>query len=76
MILRVGDVTDNAECQLKSIAAAEAALASQWLCVRVDCKTKYALRNLVLIDHSRAFARNKMPFEKEMTRIDREFFDG
>jgi hypothetical protein len=30
--------------------------------------------NLVLIDHSRAFARNKMPFEKEMTRIDREFF--
>jgi hypothetical protein len=28
--------------------------------------------NLVLIDHSRAFAQNKMPFEKEMTRIDRE----
>jgi hypothetical protein len=28
--------------------------------------------NLVLIDHSRAFAQNRMPFEKEMTRIDRE----
>jgi hypothetical protein len=31
--------------------------------------------NLVLIDHSRAFARDKMPFEKEMTRIDRAFFE-
>jgi hypothetical protein len=30
--------------------------------------------NLILIDHSRAFARDKMPFEKEMTRIDRELF--
>ena len=30
--------------------------------------------NLVLIDHSRAFASDKMPFEKEMTRIDREMF--
>jgi hypothetical protein len=30
--------------------------------------------NLVLIDHSRAFASDRMPFEKEMTRIDREFF--
>jgi hypothetical protein len=28
--------------------------------------------NLILIDHSRAFASNRMPFEKEMTRIDRE----
>jgi hypothetical protein len=31
--------------------------------------------NIILIDHSRAFAVNKMPFEKEMTRLDREFFD-
>jgi hypothetical protein len=30
--------------------------------------------NLVLIDHSRAFASDKMPFEKEMTRIDKEMF--
>ncbi len=30
--------------------------------------------NLVLIDHSRAFASDRMPFEKEMTRIDRETF--
>jgi hypothetical protein len=30
--------------------------------------------NLILIDHSRAFASDKMPFEKEMTRIDKEFF--
>jgi hypothetical protein len=30
--------------------------------------------NLILIDHSRAFAANRMPFEKEMTRIDRELF--
>ena len=30
--------------------------------------------NLVLIDHSRAFASDRMPFEKEMTRIDRELF--
>jgi len=30
--------------------------------------------NLVLIDHSRAFASNAMPFMKQMTRIDREFF--
>ena len=28
--------------------------------------------NLILIDHSRAFASDRMPFEKEMTRIDRE----
>jgi hypothetical protein len=28
--------------------------------------------NLILIDHSRAFASDKMPFEKEMTRVDRE----
>jgi len=27
--------------------------------------------NLVLIDHSRAFASDRMPFEKEMTRVDR-----
>jgi hypothetical protein len=31
--------------------------------------------NLVLIDHSRAFAADKMPFEKELTRIDRAIFD-
>jgi hypothetical protein len=29
--------------------------------------------NLILIDHSRAFASDHMPFEKEMTRIDKEF---
>ncbi len=31
--------------------------------------------NLILIDHSRAFATDRMPFEKEMTRIDRAFFE-
>jgi hypothetical protein len=31
--------------------------------------------NLILIDHSRAITPNKMPFEREMTRIDREFFE-
>ena len=31
--------------------------------------------NLILIDHSRAFANNTMPFLKEMTRIDREFYE-
>jgi hypothetical protein len=31
--------------------------------------------NLVLIDHSRAFANNTMPFIKQMTRIDREFYE-
>ena len=30
--------------------------------------------NLILIDHSRAFATDRMPFEKEMTRIDKEMF--
>jgi hypothetical protein len=30
--------------------------------------------NMVLIDHSRAFAVDRMPFEKEMTRVDRELF--
>jgi hypothetical protein len=30
--------------------------------------------NLILIDHSRAFGNDKMPFVKEMTRIDREMF--
>jgi hypothetical protein len=30
--------------------------------------------NIILIDHSRAFASDRMPFEKEMTRIDREMF--
>jgi hypothetical protein len=30
--------------------------------------------NLILIDHSRAFATNDMPFEKEITRLDKEFF--
>jgi hypothetical protein len=31
--------------------------------------------NLVLIDHSRAFATDKMPFEKQLTRIDRKLFE-
>jgi hypothetical protein len=31
--------------------------------------------NMVLIDHSRAFASNTMPFEKQTTRIDRAFFE-
>jgi len=31
--------------------------------------------NIVLIDHSRAFGSDRMPFEKEMTRIDRAFFE-
>jgi hypothetical protein len=30
--------------------------------------------NLILIDHSRAFATNEMPFAKQENRIDREFF--
>lgn len=30
---------------------------------------------MFLIDHSRAFASDRMPFEKEMTRIDRAFFE-
>jgi hypothetical protein len=30
--------------------------------------------NLILIDHSRAFASNSMPFEKQALRIDRELF--
>ena len=31
--------------------------------------------NMVLIDHSRAVASDTMPFEKQMTRIDRAFFE-
>ena len=31
--------------------------------------------NLVLIDHSRAFASSTMPFMKQMIRIDREFYE-
>jgi hypothetical protein len=31
--------------------------------------------NIILIDHSRAFAGDRMPFEKEMTRVDRAFFE-
>ena len=31
--------------------------------------------NLILIDHSRAFGSDKMPFVKEMTRVDRAFFE-
>jgi len=31
--------------------------------------------NMILIDHSRAFASDRMPFEKEMTRVDRAFFE-
>jgi hypothetical protein len=30
--------------------------------------------NMILIDHSRAFGSNSLPFEKEMTRVDRELF--
>jgi hypothetical protein len=30
--------------------------------------------NIILIDHTRAFATNSMPFEKQMERIDRELF--
>jgi hypothetical protein len=30
--------------------------------------------NIILIDHSRAFGADQMPFEKEMARVDREFF--
>jgi hypothetical protein len=31
--------------------------------------------NMILIDHSRAFASDRMPFEKDTARIDRAFFD-
>jgi len=31
--------------------------------------------NMILIDHSRAFASDRMPFEKDMARIDRPFFE-
>ena len=31
--------------------------------------------NMILIDHSRSFASDAMPFEKLMTRIDRPLFD-
>jgi hypothetical protein len=31
--------------------------------------------NIILIDHSRAFTSDSMPFEKQMTRIDRAFFE-
>jgi hypothetical protein len=31
--------------------------------------------NMILIDHSRAFASDRMPFEKDMARVDRAFFD-
>jgi len=33
------------------------------------------LWDMILIDHSRCFARDAMPFEKEETRIDRPLFD-
>jgi hypothetical protein len=33
------------------------------------------LWNIILIDHSRAFFSDAMPFEKQMTRIDRPLFD-
>jgi hypothetical protein len=32
--------------------------------------------NLILIDHSRAFAVDRMPFENKITRIDRELFEA
>jgi hypothetical protein len=31
--------------------------------------------NIILIDHSRAFAMNEMPFEKEIMRTDKEYFE-
>lgn len=31
--------------------------------------------NIILIDHSRAFGADRMPFEKEMARVDRAFFE-
>ena len=31
--------------------------------------------NVILIDHSRAFGNNTMPFEKQMTRIDKALFE-
>jgi hypothetical protein len=31
--------------------------------------------NIILIDHSRAFGSDRMPFMKEMTRVDRAFFE-
>ena len=31
--------------------------------------------NIILIDHSRAFASDTMPFEQQMTRVDRAFFE-
>jgi len=31
--------------------------------------------NMILIDHSRAFAQDEMPFEKEITRLDRELYE-
>ncbi|MEE8147035.1 MAG: hypothetical protein V3T24_05480, partial [Longimicrobiales bacterium] len=30
--------------------------------------------NMILIDHSRAFSADRMPFEKKITRLDRKFF--
>jgi hypothetical protein len=32
--------------------------------------------NIILIDHSRAFAADEMPFEDEITRLDRELFEA
>jgi hypothetical protein len=32
--------------------------------------------NVILIDHSRAFAADEMPFKDEITRVDRELFDA
>jgi hypothetical protein len=32
--------------------------------------------NIILIDHSRAFGSDRMPFMKEMTRVDRAFFES
>jgi hypothetical protein len=32
--------------------------------------------NVILIDHSRAFAQNEMPDEKKITRVDRELFEA
>jgi hypothetical protein len=31
--------------------------------------------NIILIDHSRAFSSDQMPFEKQMTRVDRALFE-
>ena len=54
-------------CLAGALAAAQAQVEEALLNAPID--------RMVLIDHSRAFASDRMPFEKEMTRIDRAFFE-